>query len=40
MNTLTKDVYDRIRSSVSTWPQWKKDLANTELLVSKKSKKI
>lgn len=40
MSTLSKDAYDKIRSSVANWPQWKKDMANTELLISKNSKKI
>lgn len=37
---MTKSDYEKIRSSVANWPQWKKDLANRELLVSKNSKKI
>lgn len=35
----TKEQYDKIRESVSKWPQWKKDLAN-EQIVSKNAKKI
>lgn len=37
---MKKELYDKIRASVANWPQWKKDLCNKELLVSKNSKKI
>lgn len=38
--TITKTSYERIASSVSTWPQWKKNICNQELIVSVKAKKI
>lgn len=38
--TITKTSYERIASSISTWPQWKKNLCNQELIVSVKAKKI
>lgn len=38
--TITKTSYERIANSVSTWPQWKKNLCNQELIVSVKAKKI
>jgi len=37
---ITKTSYDKIRASVSSWPQWKKNLCNQELIVSVKAKKI
>lgn len=37
---ITKTSYEKIARSVSTWPQWKKNLCNEELIISVKSKKI
>jgi hypothetical protein len=37
---VTKESYDKIRASVDRWPQWKKDLCNRELIISKNAKKI
>lgn len=37
---ITKTSYDKISKNVSTWPQWKKNLCNQELIVSVRSKKI
>lgn len=37
---MKKSNYEKIRKSVANWPQWKKDLCNRELLISKNSKKI
>lgn len=37
---MTKSDYEKIRKSVENWPQWKKDLCNRELIVSKNAKKI
>lgn len=38
--TITKTSYEKIANSISTWPQWKKNLCNQELIVSVKAKKI
>lgn len=37
---ISKGNYKKILKQVSSWPKWKKDLANNELLISKNSKKI
>jgi hypothetical protein len=37
---ISKESYDKIRKSVDKWPQWKKDMCNRELIVSKNSRKI
>ena len=37
---ITKTSYEKIAKSISTWPQWKKNLCNEELIISVKSKKI
>lgn len=38
---VSKTSYDKIVSSInSTWPQWKKNLCNQELIVSVNSKKL
>ena len=37
---ITKTSYEAIAKSISTWPQWKKNLCNQELIVSVKAKKI
>lgn len=38
---ITKTSYDKIVKSINdTWPQWKKNLCNQELIVSVKSKKL
>lgn len=37
---ITKTSYDKISKTVSTWPQWKKNLCNQELIVSVRAKKI
>ena len=39
-NTLNYEDYCRIIKMVSKWPNWKKELANETLLVSKHSYKI
>ncbi len=38
---ITKTSYDKIVKNINeTWPQWKKNLCNQELIVSVKSKKL
>lgn len=37
---ITKTSYDKIVKDINTWPQWKKNLCNQELIISVKSKKI
>ena len=38
---VNKTSYERIVSSISgSWPQWKKELCNNELIISKNSKKL
>ena len=37
---ITKTSYDKISENVGTWPQWKKNLCNQELIISVRSKKI
>ena len=37
---ITKTSYEEISKSISTWPQWKKNLCNQELIISVKAKKI
>ncbi len=37
---VTKTSYEIIAKNVSTWPQWKKNLCNQELIVSARAKKI
>ena len=37
---ITKTSYDKISKNVSSWPQWKKNLCNQELIVSVRAKKI
>jgi len=37
---ITKTSYEKIAKSISTWPQWKKNLCNEELIISVRSKKI
>lgn len=37
----TKTSYDKIVKNINdTWPEWKKNLCNQELIVSVKSKKL
>lgn len=38
---ITKTSYDKIVKNINdTWPQWKKNLCNQELIVSVNSKKL
>lgn len=38
---VNKTSYERIVKSISgSWPQWKKELCNNELIISKNSKKL
>lgn len=38
---ITKTSYEKIVNNINrTWPQWKKNLCNQELIISVKSKKI
>ena len=38
---VNKEDYNKIRKSIEdTWPDWKKELCNNTLLVSKNSKKL
>lgn len=38
---ITKTSYERILNNIKdTWPDWKKNLCNEELIVSVKSKKL
>ncbi len=37
---VSKLSYEKIAKSLESWPQWKKNLCNEELIVSVKSKKI
>ncbi|MBK6087625.1 hypothetical protein [Ruminococcus difficilis] len=37
---VTKDSYEKITNSTKSWPQWKKNICNNELIISVRSKKI
>ena len=41
MNWLNKKSYKEIIKNIkNSWPQWKKELCNNELIISKNSKKL